>query len=474
MAQESRPVTGTPKASVIVLAWNGIEYLEGCLDAVLAQRGQSVAEVPDFEVIVVDNGSTDSSPDLVARRFPQVRLICNERNLGFAAGNNVGLRAARGDLLVLLNQDTRVHLGWLAALTAALDNPAVAMVGCKLLYPDGTIQHAGAYLCGPRGEAAHIGHHVPDAGPQSEPGAGQFDHAADVEFVTAAAIAISRAAWQKIGDLDEGFAPAYYEDVDWCYRARAAGYRVVYHPEAVATHYESTSTHPDSYERKLGHHQGRLRLLFKHRPVDALLKEFRSAEMAWLQTLDRNVDLMAARRAYLNTMLALPDIVAFRAGSPAEARALLALLSELREAAAAGLAEDRGDGLRVISGAGSAGGLVAAAEFERARLLVALRDDQALREHIFASDMPVLGWLVAAIRGLWNSISTKWYVRPVLHQQSLFNTQLVSYLYHLEQHLQGQSRDMAENIREVTVLSERLVELGTQPSDPPQAGTLRD
>ena len=97
------------KASVIVLSWNGMDYLEDCLKAVLSQ------DYAGFEVIVVDNGSTDGSADLVAERFPQVQLIRNERNLGFAAGNNVGLQAATGDVLILLNQDTVVQPGWLAA-----------------------------------------------------------------------------------------------------------------------------------------------------------------------------------------------------------------------------------------------------------------------------------------------------------------------------------------------------------------------
>ena len=438
----------TPRASVIVLAWNGIEYLEDCLDAVLAQ------DYADFETIVVDNGSTDGSPDLVAERFPQVHLIRNERNLGFASGNNVGLRAAAGDLLVLLNQDTHVHPGWLAALAGVFDDPALGIAGCKLLFPDGTIQHAGAYLYGPRGESKHVGCHSPDEG--------QFDHLADADFVTGAALAINRTALDKCGPLDEGFSPAYYEDVDWCYRVRAAGCRVVYQPQAVATHYESTAMDPLSHERRFAENQGRLRLLFKHWSPERLVNEFGPAELDWLAVMDRSEELMAARRAYLNTILTLSSILAFRGACTGEAEALVGLLTDLRAATADGLVSRptaEGDDPSATDG------VLATADRERADLLRALEENQLLREYRFASEVPLLGHLIVVVRELWNSVAAKWYVRPLYQQQSVFNAQVVSYLHSLEHRSQGEPRDVAENIRELTALAERLAELTRQTKD---------
>jgi GT2 family glycosyltransferase len=182
------------KVSVIIPVWNGREYLPGCLDALLAQ------EYPDFEVIAVDNASVDGSAELIAEQYPQVRLIRSSRNLGFAGGCNAGLKVARGDVLVLLNQDTVVLPGWLLALVEALQQPEVGIVGCKILYPDGkTIQHAGGWIEWPLGLAHHYGHGELDQG--------QWDQLREVEYVTGAAMAFWGHVVKQIGGMDEGFWP---------------------------------------------------------------------------------------------------------------------------------------------------------------------------------------------------------------------------------------------------------------------------
>jgi GT2 family glycosyltransferase len=394
-----------PKTSVIVLTWNGIGYLESCLDSVLAQ------EYANLEIIVVDNGSNDGSPDFVARRYPQIRLIRNRRNLGFAAGSNIGLLAATGDVLVLLNQDTEVQPGWLVALVNTFADAEVGLVGCKLRYPDGTIQHAGGVLHGPRSESEHIGRHEPDRG--------QFDQFAEPDFVTAAALGISRSALATIGLLDHEFSPAYYEDTDWCYRARAAGLRVVYQPHAVGVHHESTTTDSSSLVQKFALNQGRLRFAFKHHPLDRLINEFLPAEVAWLAATDLSEDVMAAQRAYHNTMLKLPGISSFRQSSPEETKALRNLLMDLCSASLA---------------------------------LVPHR--QTVHEVPFTSQVPVLGKLLVAIRNLWNSVAAKWYVRPMIQQQNTFNAQVTNYLFLL-------SLDVAENHLKLTNLAERMAEMNS-------------
>jgi GT2 family glycosyltransferase/glycosyltransferase involved in cell wall biosynthesis len=432
----------SPMISAIVLAWNGKQYIQDCLDSLLDQ------DCPDLELLVVDNGSTDGTPELVSEQYPMARLIRNDRNLGFAAGNNVGLRAATGDMVALVNQDTKLAPGCLVALASTFEDASIGIAGCKLLYPDGTIQHAGGYLYGPRGESEHIGRHAADDG--------RFDQLADIDYATAATMAISRSALERIGPLDEGFAPAYYEDADWCYRARASGFRVVYQPRAVVTHYESVSGYPSSHDLRFALNHGRVRCLLKHRPLADLLGEFRAAETAWLLGMERSEDLMAARHAYLGNMLRLPDILAFRKSDRVEAEALMGLLLDLRAAAVAGLASVAGPGSQAPQSPADADALPAqGAE----RLLSALRDRQVLSEHVFASKVPVLGPAIVAFRNLWNSMASKWYGRSIMEQQSAFNTRVVQYLEEISRHLQAGSRDAAANIRELTAIAERLAEL---------------
>ncbi len=257
-------------ASVIVLSWNGAEFLPDCLNHLFRQ------DYPDFEVIVVDNGSTDGSPDLVSSQFPAARLIRNERNLGVAAGSNIGLAAASGDVLVLLNQDTRVRPDWLTHLVRGVtSDPGIGIGGCKALFADGqTIQHAGGIIRRPLAIADHWGHRQPDDG--------RWDQQAEVDFVTGAAIAFRRNVLEAIGLLDEGFYPAYYEDADLCTRARQAGYRITYFPRATLIHLESTSLgrHSPAYLQHM--HRSRLRYLLKHADPSTFLNGVIPAERRFL------------------------------------------------------------------------------------------------------------------------------------------------------------------------------------------------
>lgn len=215
-----------PQASVIVVAYNGAAVLPACLRTLGASRGVS------FEIVVVDNGSSDGSGDLVERDFPLCRLIRNDRNLGFAGGNNVGIQAAHGRFIVLLNQDTEVRPEWLAQIIEPFaDDPRIGAVGCKLLYPGGEIiQHAGGAIY-PNAATAHFGCGVRDEG--------QWDKAKFSGYVTGAALALRREAIEEIGLLDEGFFPAYFEEFDWQTRLWRADWKVFYTPTCGVIHHES-------------------------------------------------------------------------------------------------------------------------------------------------------------------------------------------------------------------------------------------
>jgi GT2 family glycosyltransferase len=400
-------------------------------------------DYPDFEIIVVDNGSTDGSADFVAERYPQVRLIRNERNLGFAAGNNVGLRAATGDVLVLLNQDTVVQAGWLAALTDTLQSdPEIGIAGSKAFYPDGNIQHAGGRVS-TRGEGIHHGYRREDTG--------QFDRMWEVDFVTAAALAITRQAFEAIGELDEGFTPAYYEDVDWCYRAREAGFRVVYVPQAVLIHKEASTVADLSHEGMYLSHRNRMRFVLKHWPLDQFVGEFLPAEKSWLEDLGEGGERLVAsvHHAYLYHLLHLNDLMIWRQRTletaldeaDALAEALLALrtvvpLGPARIGLPSAAALDESDAL-FLSGqveAPSEQTPERSAELSiREETLGELNQRWAIQEHQFRSDVPILGPLIAAFRRRWNSVSTRWYVQPIIRQQSEFNARIVRMLGYFTQ-----------------------------------------
>jgi GT2 family glycosyltransferase len=458
------------KASVIVLSWNGMEYLADCLDAVLSQ------DYPDFEVIVVDNGSTDGSADFVERHYPQVRLIRNARNLGFAGGNNVGLRAATGDVLVLLNQDTVVRPRWLQALVTTLEDPTIGIAGCKLLYPDGTIQHAGGRIVDVRGSSRHIG--------RGETDAGQYDATQDVDFVTGAALAVSREALTRVGPLDEGFTPAYYEDTDWSYRAREAGLRVVYCPDAVVTHHESTSSQLGSYAHHAVFHYGRLRFLLKHHPLDWLWGEFLSAEVAGIRAMSRADELMAMRQACLRLLFDLPEVARFRAQGESTAdewESLLSLVTSLRAVCVRSetdvslcrrvdRTEERAVGSRVLEAARQQQQAAVQAETvdkgrspeSRAPDLDPTRQvlhrDWQIREPTAVSKVP----MVAAIRQVWNNAAIRPYVMPMLQQQTRYNraaAELITVVLRAKRELEVKQNEIAVKQNEIAVTQVEILHL---------------
>lgn len=216
-------------ASVIIPVFNRVNYTYRCLKAISGHASEI-----RFEVILVDNGSSDGTADLLASLSGDVQVITNPRNLGFARASNQGARAARGRYLVFLNNDTEPLPGWLETMVAAREqDPAVRVVGCKLLYPDGGgVQHAGVVFNN-RGEPHHIFRKLP-------PDHHAVNQAEYFQAVTAACMLIDRKAFLDLGMFDEGYVNGY-EDVDLCLKAGQKGWKVFYTPEAVVMHYESLS-----------------------------------------------------------------------------------------------------------------------------------------------------------------------------------------------------------------------------------------
>jgi N-acetylglucosaminyl-diphospho-decaprenol L-rhamnosyltransferase len=217
-----------PVVSVIVLNRDGRAWLPSCVDALAAQAG-----APPFEVIVADNASTDGSIDVLARTHPQVRIVRNGANLGFAGGNNAAARAARGELFVFLNNDTVTEPDWLARLHGAfVAHPEFALVTSRIVFlaDPSVVDSAGdGYLLA--GGAFKRGHQGPtSAVMESE----------EVFGACGAAFLIRRDVFETLGGFDESFF-LVYEDVDLSYRARLLGYRCWYAADAVVRHAGSAS-----------------------------------------------------------------------------------------------------------------------------------------------------------------------------------------------------------------------------------------
>ena len=219
--------------SIVIPVFNREDLTRQCL----ATLPPTLAGAGTGETIVVDNGSRPETAAVLAE-FPWVRVIRNERNLGFAAACNQGARAAHGRIVVHLNNDTVATPGWLEHLLAPLADPGVGITGAKLLFPDGTLQHAGVVMRFSRlGTDGISPYHLLAGQPGNHPGSMMQR---DFDIVTGACLAIPRELYLDVGGFDETFWNGY-EDVDLCLKVRARGLRVVYEPRALLTHFESQS-----------------------------------------------------------------------------------------------------------------------------------------------------------------------------------------------------------------------------------------
>jgi len=226
--------------SVIIVNWNTRELLRKCLESVVTQQAGSC------EVLVADNASTDGSPAMVRAAFPTTDLLESERNLGFAVANNRAAARARGRKLLLLNSDTECAPGSLAVASAHLDaHPELGALGLGLVNPDGSVQGSCAAFPTVGKElffAFGLGHVLPRS-----VGAGYRlettppVRAQRVDWVTGAALLIQRKTWEAVGPLDESLF-MYAEDLEWCLRARDAGFAIGYLPGPLVLHHGDASS----------------------------------------------------------------------------------------------------------------------------------------------------------------------------------------------------------------------------------------
>ena len=226
------------KLSIVIPTYNAHEWIEQCLDSI-GLHGPSGG----YELLVVDDKSTDDTVAIVREKFPDVRLFSNEKNVGFGRTVNVGLRASSGKYILALNNDTWMHEGALDAMMAYLDQHSDAgIVGPKVLSGDGSLQQQCRRRIPTPTAALLYFSGVAKLFPKNPKVAGYLMTAADenqtteVDAVSGACLMVRRAVLDQIHGFDEEYY-LYGEDMDFCWRTKLAGWKVVYHPNAVITHF---------------------------------------------------------------------------------------------------------------------------------------------------------------------------------------------------------------------------------------------
>ena len=222
-----------PQVSIIIPVFNRVELTLECLRSL-----QSHDSGTTFEIIIVDDGSTDATPDLIAK-IPWVRLVRRDKNRGFGSACNLGAKEARGEYLVFLNNDTTVCDSWLDALRETFDLwPTAGLVGSKIVLMNGTLQECGGMIFRD-GSAANIAR-------GEDPSDPRYCYSRETDYVSGAAMMIRHDLFADLGGFDQRYEPAYYEDTDLAFQIRDRGLKVIVNPHAVVRHHEGGTSGIDT------------------------------------------------------------------------------------------------------------------------------------------------------------------------------------------------------------------------------------
>lgn len=264
------------RVSMIILNWNKKDLLAKCLNTLKAKT-----DYDNYRVVVVDNGSQDSSAEMVRKKFSWVELIENKENLGWSKGNNVGIKYVLEnhdpEMILVINNDIEViEKDWLKKLVTVCSKTNVGITGCKLLYPDGKIQNAGTRIDfrGMKNYKSEV-----------------FKEDVYVDAVYGACLLIKREVIEKIGLFDEFFSPFLLDETDYCFRAREIGYKIAYTPKVALIHHESVSLNSVESDYVFYiRHRNRVRFMLIYYPIRWLIMaipfEFRNFMEVFLESRD--------------------------------------------------------------------------------------------------------------------------------------------------------------------------------------------
>ncbi len=256
--------------SIIIVSWNVADYLSLCLESILAADlalNEAGGIRRGIEIIVVDSASQDTTVELLTTRFPQIHLHAQTENVGFTRGNNIGLRAARGKYILLLNPDTEIVGDALHRMMEYLDeHPKVGVVGPHTLNTDGSHQStrrrfptlATAYF-----ESTWLQPYAPRALlDRYYVREARDDATLNIDWVQGSAIMFRREVYEEIGGLDEGYV-MFSEELDWCHRAKDAGWGIVYLGSAYVTHHGGKSSEHVTARKHIHFQESKLRYVRK-------------------------------------------------------------------------------------------------------------------------------------------------------------------------------------------------------------------
>jgi GT2 family glycosyltransferase len=303
--------------SIVIVNWNTREFLSRCLRSVY----DTTLDL-DFEVIVVDNGSTDGSQEMVRQEFPAVSLIVNTENKGFAKANNQAIRRSRGRYVLLLNSDAFVYENTIEHTVAFMDgHPEAGMAGCRLLYENGRLQpscYAFPTLSTEFFIAVGLDRLFPKSRLFGKYGMTywDFDDIREVDVILGAFMMVRATAIDEVGLMDERYF-MYSEEVDWCYRFRDKGWRIYFYPHVEAIHVGGGSTRRVRAEMLVRLYGSRIEFFRKHhgRLSARLLKLvigfnclLRIGPGAWYYLCSGDPRIRRKHRAFLRLLRVLPTL----------------------------------------------------------------------------------------------------------------------------------------------------------------------
>jgi GT2 family glycosyltransferase len=221
------PAPASPTVSVVMVTYNAADWALRALRALVEHTDAC------YELIVVDNASSDGTPELLARELDEATLLLNERNRGFGPANNQGAGHARGEFLLFLNNDALVQRGWLPPLLDRMAASRTGAVGPRLLNLDGSLQIAGALLAR-SGSTLELGY-------GEDADAPEYRFPRVVDYLSGACLLVRRSAFTEVGGFDPVYGLGYFEDADLCLSLAERGYRVVFEPRSSVTHVRGAS-----------------------------------------------------------------------------------------------------------------------------------------------------------------------------------------------------------------------------------------